>query len=59
LFNSHSTFDKQEKKGVTTMKATTVLSGVSGRYGAEELNSGYQRFLLRALILSSFIHFIF
>ena len=41
------------------MKARTVLSGVPGRYGAEELKSGYQRFLLRALILSSFIHFIF
>lgn len=41
------------------MKATTVLSGVPGRYGAEELKSGYQRFLLRALILSSFIHFVF
>lgn len=41
------------------MKARTVLSGVPGRYGAEELKSGYQRFLLRALILSSFIHFVF
>jgi TonB family protein len=41
------------------MKATTVLSGVPGRYGAEELKSGYRRFLLRALILSSFIHFVF
>ncbi len=41
------------------MKARTVLSGVPGRYGAEELKHGYQRFLLRALILSSFIHFLF
>jgi TonB family protein len=41
------------------MKARTVLSGGAARYGAEELKHGYQRFLLRALILSSFIHFIF
>lgn len=41
------------------MKARTVLSGGAARYGAEELRHGYQRFLLRALILSSFIHFIF
>jgi TonB family protein len=41
------------------MKTTTVLSGVPVRYGAEELKGGYQRFLLRALILSSFIHFVF
>jgi TonB family protein len=41
------------------MKARTVLSGGAARYGAEELKHGYQRFLLRALILSGFIHFIF
>jgi TonB family protein len=41
------------------MKARTVLSGGAAGYGAEELKRGYQRFLLRALILSSFIHFIF
>jgi TonB family protein len=40
------------------MKTMMGFSGVPNRYGAVELKAGYQRFLLRALILSSFIHFV-
>lgn len=35
-----------------------LLSGVPVRYGAAELKMEYRRFMLRALILSSFIHFV-
>jgi TonB family protein len=48
------------------MKTARVLfreggspTGLPNRYGAVDLKTGYQRFLLRALIVSSFIHFVF